>query len=757
MSGFTFLTEEQCFGDDKLEILRKRGTKAAITDFSILLGGYVSNENHDEHYYHIDNDSSLAGRTGNYWTKSDYYIYKDGSLDKQYMKSEYLFNGVHDINYYGNSSYNDARDRDIGARPALLFSEVGSIPTNGESCKRAKDGILEVEYGYYPQKAVSKDMQEMLEKEYKNGTILETKNNYTTDSASVVYGEEMPFQPQIHQEYEYNGKNYVRVKANSDFADEFELFGEDDKFQLSNGESYKDGDIVWVEVQPVKWLVDEEAHIMITEKIIFAGVQFNKENNYYTEDFDKTNIKTFMDRYFAKDLEQYKNTIETDIAEYKKNFLYRNDFIKLVNNDKIWSKSMNLVEIKQLLEYLENEISKHDFDTDTNFIMNGRRIALKEQIERGLSKNYSNTNEIVSDSLFNFVEFVSDEYSGIRNLTKELRLSTQEILTMDDEYRKKGIICIQERDVILEIINTIKKSISDFTFLTKEQCFGDNQLEILKKRGTKAAITDFSILLGGYVSPDNYIDNDRSLEGRTGNYWTKSAYYIDDSSSDKKDLKDDVLRNGIYVVGVNGIMHNSSELHRIIGARPALPFFEVSSIPTNGESCKRAKDGILEVEYGYYPQKAVSKDMQEILERKYNNGTILRTKNDYTTDSIAIVYETTPFQARGHIEYEYKGKKYVRIEANPFYGDDMLGIFHKEKYSLSNGESYKNGDIVWVEVQPVKWLVDEKSHIMITEKIIFAGVQFNKDNNYYTEDFDKTNIKAFMDRYLSKEITQSIK
>ena len=452
-------------------------------------------------------------------------------------------------------------------------------------------------------------MQEMLEKEYKNGTILETKNNYTTDSASVVYGEEMPFQPQIHQEYEYNGKNYVRVKANSDFADEFELFGEDDKFQLSNGESYKDGDIVWVEVQPVKWLVDEEAHIMITEKIIFAGVQFNKENNYYTEDFDKTNIKTFMDRYFAKDLEQYKNTIETDIAEYKKNFLYRNDFIKLVNNDKIWSKSMNLVEIKQLLEYLENEISKHDFDTDTNFIMNGRRIALKEQIERGLSKNYSNTNEIVSDSLFNFVEFVSDEYSGIRNLTKELRLSTQEILTMDDEYRKKGIICIQERDVILEIINTIKKSISDFTFLTKEQCFGDNQLEILKKRGTKAAITDFSILLGGYVSPDNYIDNDRSLEGRTGNYWTKSAYYIDDSSSDKKDLKDDVLRNGIYVVGVNGIMHNSSELHRIIGARPALPFFEVSSIPTNGESCKRAKDGILEVEYGYYPQKAVSKDI----------------------------------------------------------------------------------------------------------------------------------------------------
>ena len=64
MSDFTFLTEEQYFGDDKLDILEKRGTKAAITDFSILLGAYVSD-------YHIDNDSSLEGRTGYYWTKSD--------------------------------------------------------------------------------------------------------------------------------------------------------------------------------------------------------------------------------------------------------------------------------------------------------------------------------------------------------------------------------------------------------------------------------------------------------------------------------------------------------------------------------------------------------------------------------------------------------------------------------------------------------------------------------------------------------------
>ena len=85
MSDFTFLTEEQYFGDDKLDILEKRGTKAAITDFSILLGAYVSD-------YHIDNDSSLEGRTGYYWTKSD-----DGDTDARVVDADGI-RGYDDVN-----------------------------------------------------------------------------------------------------------------------------------------------------------------------------------------------------------------------------------------------------------------------------------------------------------------------------------------------------------------------------------------------------------------------------------------------------------------------------------------------------------------------------------------------------------------------------------------------------------------------------------------------------------------------------------
>ena len=76
MSNFTFLTQEQFFEDDKLDIFKKRGTKAAITDFSILLGAYVSN------YEHVNGDTSLEGRIGWYWTKSD-----DGDNDARVVSA----------------------------------------------------------------------------------------------------------------------------------------------------------------------------------------------------------------------------------------------------------------------------------------------------------------------------------------------------------------------------------------------------------------------------------------------------------------------------------------------------------------------------------------------------------------------------------------------------------------------------------------------------------------------------------------------
>ena len=55
---------------------------------------------------------------------------------------------------------------------------------------------------------------------------------------------------------------------------------------------------------------------------------------------------------------------------------------------------------------------------------------------------------------------------------------------------------------------------SKFTFLTEEQVFSDKQLDIYKKYGTKAAITDISILLGSYVSSNVYTNEENTLKNK---------------------------------------------------------------------------------------------------------------------------------------------------------------------------------------------------------------------------------------------------
>ena len=115
MSEFTFLTEEQCFGDDKLEILEKRGTKVAVSDFSILLGGIVCDG------LHIEGDSSLEGRTGYYWTKSD-----DGD------------GSVNAVDGRGASYFDKGNMRDNGARLALPFSSIEKNPHKRKECMQSK-------------------------------------------------------------------------------------------------------------------------------------------------------------------------------------------------------------------------------------------------------------------------------------------------------------------------------------------------------------------------------------------------------------------------------------------------------------------------------------------------------------------------------------------------------------------------------------------------------------------------------------------
>lgn len=147
--------------------------------------------------------------------------------------------------------------------------------------------------------------------------------------------------------------------------------------------------------------------------------------------------------------------------EEKNKYLYRNYFLGKVDSKKIWSKSMSIQEIKDLLQIFENEISNCIYEIDENFIMNSRRKILRDNIMDRLNKSEIVLEDIL-ESLFNFWEFIQDEYSGdLIIISKELNKPVQELVNMDKKYRSKGIICEQEKQEIIEIINKLENVIAN--------------------------------------------------------------------------------------------------------------------------------------------------------------------------------------------------------------------------------------------------------------------------------------------------------
>ena len=157
----------------------------------------------------------------------------------------------------------------------------------------------------------------------------------------------------------------------------------------------------------------------------------------------------------------------------------------------------------------------------------------------------------------------------------------------------------------------------ELTLLSNGQIWGndkESQLEVIKKYGTKAAITDLCVLTGSYLS-DNCIDEDSSLKGRTSWFWTRS----DDNDND------------VRSVDAYGDRNYGYRYERIGVVRPALQSSAIfSQISPNRV---RGWGGTEEVEYGEYPQYAADARMQSILESEYNRG-MNKTGRSYTFDSV---------------------------------------------------------------------------------------------------------------------------
>ena len=150
----------------------------------------------------------------------------------------------------------------------------------------------------------------------------------------------------------------------------------------------------------------------------------------------------------------------------------------------------------------------------------------------------------------------------------------------------------------------IKMNSKDLTLLSEGQIWGNSsepQLEVIRKYGTKAIITDLCILTGSYIWKETIVE-DLSSTVRTSWFWTRS----DDGSRD------------VVVVFRRGYRSFCSRYARYGAVRPALQSSVIfSQIFPNRV---RGYNGTEEVEYGEYPQNAADSRMQNILKSIYKIG-----------------------------------------------------------------------------------------------------------------------------------------
>ena len=259
----------------------------------------------------------------------------------------------------------------------------------------------------------------------------------------------------------------------------------------------------------------------------------------------------------------------------------------------------------------------------------------------------------------------------------------------------------------------------DFDFLRFEDVIkpstgsSDNRLSMFKDSRKQAEVTDYSILLGC------------SYDSKYGWYYLRTPYNI---------------INKVDSIDMCGSFRSTSIDFRSIGARPIIRYSKIKSLSKIVERHEK----YIEVQYGEYPQTVVGGEQVNELQFALEHGFLNETGKKYTIDKTNCDEYEDEFVPLVYKEYEYKDNKYIVFEVGyNGYGEELPG-----------GISFKEGDICFIKVEPVRWLVDEKADIAVSKKVLFAGIKFSDDKTY-TGDFKNTFIKKYLNTYFSEEIIPS--
>ena len=272
-------------------------------------------------------------------------------------------------------------------------------------------------------------------------------------------------------------------------------------------------------------------------------------------------------------------------------------------------------------------------------------------------------------------------------------------------------------------IENISKSFDDckMNLLTAEQIA--YQLDFFETYGCSAAITDFAILLGGFVSPSDYTKDGNNIANRTGWWWTKTPFNDD-----------------MTIVGCGGILGNCYLYSHSGGIRPILPF---SAILTDCSLVDNRFD-IKEVLFGEYPQYVADLQTAKTLELNYKVDCLNETGKNYTINYMKFLDNDNVNSFTTLKEYEYKGNKYIRFVTD----------LNCEYDTLSDGRHICVYSPYWIKVEPISWLVDEKNNIALSKRLLISGIPFRSILNDKTN-YENTFIYKFLNEIFAKDIVPS--
>ena len=246
--------------------------------------------------------------------------------------------------------------------------------------------------------------------------------------------------------------------------------------------------------------------------------------------------------------------------------------------------------------------------------------------------------------------------------------------------------------------------------------------------------TDYALLCGCRV------------ESQKAWYWTKSLYPNDNDF--------------IYCNSPNFARLSPCSLQdkKDVGIKPVIKFDSIMDFPINLVNKKDNKGNRI-IEFGYYPKSVVSNEISEIL----NDGVDVIEHDDIFIDKNKINSDNTliPYSSSKCTIYEYNGKLYTRIKSDVF----KHRLSFAREVILSDGKYHKNGEVLWIEIEPIEWLLFEDSKMLVAKNIVLSGLPFDIIKKYkydksiegtskLNELFDNTFIGKYMNNTFLNNIIE---